>query len=95
MGREADANELHNLVSSIVRGGAPIPAGIFGPFGADRGIREELQQKVGIIAGKVKAGDLNQQDVESFLALCSVAEASGVMGTSDFDAVNTILERNK
>lgn len=95
MSKAADAETFHKLVNNIVRGGALTPAGIFGPFGVDRGLREELLKKAGPIAGKIKSGRLEATEVSDFLALCGVAEANGVLSESDYDSLNNILDRNR
>ncbi len=94
MQNQLDAKELYSLVAGSVRGGAPIPAGVFGPYGMERGIREELLKKAGIVSGKIAGSTLLESDVDVFFGVCQVAQASGVLSESDIEKISTILERN-
>ena len=94
MHKEADAKLLHSTVDNILRGGVSHSAGIFGPFGMNRGLREELLKESGIISGKIASSTLNDDDLDQFFGLCQVSQANGLMSESDLKRIAEILERS-
>ncbi len=94
MNKQSDSEELYRRIYEIVNGGSALFAGIAGPFGIQRGLKEELLKHGSIISAKIAKEELLPEDVNAFFGLCQVSHANSVMSQSDVDALMLILERN-
>ncbi len=91
---KSDSEKLMKLILSIVSGTPSRLTVAFGAYGQNRGLEENLLKEASLVSAKIRHNNLEQEDLNEFMGICSTSQATSLMSENDFEEINTIIERN-